>query len=108
MKPNWQSHPEWFRIVAFERLAERCAQLLAKGKHVYIEGRVQTREWTDTQGAKHRVTEIVATDMLLLESQRQEEPTENTESEELVGVGTSNPAASKVKWDQMQEDDLPF
>ena len=51
---------EWHRIVAFKRLAEICGQYLAKGRQVYIEGRIQTREWEDRDGNKRYTTEIVA------------------------------------------------
>jgi single-strand DNA-binding protein len=51
---------EWHRIVAWGRTAELCAQYLAKGRTVYIEGRLQTREWENREGQKQRTTEIVA------------------------------------------------
>ena len=57
---------EWHRIVAFGRLGEICGEYLAKGKQVYIEGRLQTREWEDRDGNKRRTTEIVANIMQML------------------------------------------
>jgi single-strand DNA-binding protein len=51
---------EWHRIVAWGRTAELCAQYLAKGRTVYIEGRLQTREWENKEGQKQRTTEVVA------------------------------------------------
>ena len=57
---------EWHNIVAFGRLAEICGEYLAKGKQVYIEGRIQTREWQDRDGNKRRTTEIVANQMVML------------------------------------------
>jgi len=51
---------EWHRIVAWGRTAELCAQYLSKGRSVYIEGRLQTREWENKEGQKQRTTEIVA------------------------------------------------
>ena len=57
---------EWHRIVAFGKLGEVCGEYLAKGKQVYIEGRLQTREWQDRDGNKRRVTEIIATTMQML------------------------------------------
>jgi single-strand DNA-binding protein len=51
---------EWHRIVAWGRTGELCAQYLAKGRTVYVEGRLQTREWEDREGKKQRTTEIVA------------------------------------------------
>jgi single-strand DNA-binding protein len=55
-----QERTEWHRIVAWARTAELCAQYLSKGRSVYIEGRLQTREWEDKEGQKRRTTEIVA------------------------------------------------
>jgi single-strand DNA-binding protein len=51
---------EWHRIVAWGRTAELCAQYLAKGRTVYIEGRLQTREWENKEGQKQRTTEVIA------------------------------------------------
>ena len=58
---------EWHRIVAFGKLGEICGQYLAKGKQVYIEGRLQTRSW-DQDGVTRYTTEIVANDMQMLDS----------------------------------------
>ena len=55
-----QERTEWHRIVAWARTAELCAQYLSKGRSVYIEGRLQTREWENREGQKQRTTEIVA------------------------------------------------
>ena len=55
-----QERTEWHRIVAWGRTAELCAQYLAKGRAVYVEGRLQTREWEDREGKKQRTTEVVA------------------------------------------------
>lgn len=55
-----EERTEWHRIVAWGRTAELCTQYLAKGRTVYIEGRIQTREWEDREGKKQRTTEVVA------------------------------------------------
>ncbi len=55
-----EERTEWHRIVAWARTAELCAQYLAKGRSVYVEGRLQTREWEDKEGQKRRTTEVVA------------------------------------------------
>jgi single-strand DNA-binding protein len=65
---NWKEQTEWFRVVAWEKLAETCANKLKKGSHVFIEGRIQTREWQDKEGQKKTSTEVIATDMYLLDS----------------------------------------
>lgn len=58
---------EFHRVVAWTKLAELTSQLLHKGSRVYIEGRLQTREWLSEDGTKHSATEIVAGDFLVLD-----------------------------------------
>ena len=55
-----QERTEWHRIVVWGRVGENCAQYLSKGRTVYIEGRLQTREWEDKEGQKRKTTEINA------------------------------------------------
>ena len=59
---------EWHNIVAWDKLAETCNEYLQKGSQIYIEGRLQTRSWEDQSGQKHYKTEIVASQMIMLES----------------------------------------
>jgi single-strand DNA-binding protein len=61
---------EFHRIVAWNKLAEICAQLLKKGRKVFVEGRLQTRNWTGQDGAPRSTTEVVISDMILLDSRR--------------------------------------
>jgi single-strand DNA-binding protein len=65
---GWKQETEWFRVVAWRDLAERIAKNLTKGRRVYIEGRIQTRDWTDQQGQKRTTTEVIANDYILLDS----------------------------------------
>ncbi len=55
-----QERTEWHRIVTFGRLAEHCRDYLSKGRQVYVEGRIQTRQWEDKDKNKRYTTEIVA------------------------------------------------
>ena len=55
-----QERTEWHRITVWDKTAENCAQYLSKGRSVYVEGRLQTREWEDKEGQKRRTTEITA------------------------------------------------
>ena len=59
---------EWHRVVFFDKLAEIAGEYLKKGRSVYVEGRLQTRKWTDKDGAEKYTTEIVATEMQMLGS----------------------------------------
>jgi single-strand DNA-binding protein len=59
---------EFHKIVAWNKLGELCGQLLTKGRKVYVEGRLQTRKWTAQDGSEHATTEVVISDMVLLDS----------------------------------------
>ena len=66
---NFQERTEWHNIVAWRKLAEICGQYLKKGSKVYLEGKLQTRSWDDKNtGAKRYATEIVADDLIMLDS----------------------------------------
>jgi single-strand DNA-binding protein len=66
---NAQERTEWHNIVAWRKLAEICGEYLKKGKKVYVEGRIQTRSFDDKNtGAKRYVTEIVADNLIMLDS----------------------------------------
>ncbi len=76
---------EWFNIVAWGNLAEICKQYLTKGQQVYVEGRLQTRTWDDSEGNKHTSVEIVANEMIMLSERREAEGSgeaENIEEDE--------------------------
>ena len=62
-----QKDTQWFNIVAWEQLAEFCTRYLAKGRSVYVEGRLQTRSWDAPDGAKRYMTEVVAQEIILLD-----------------------------------------
>lgn len=66
-----RTETEWFNVVAWSTLAEICKQHLSKGRLVYIEGRLQTRQWDDPEGVKHSSTEIVANEMIMLDDRRE-------------------------------------
>ena len=61
-----QERTEWHRVIAWGKLAEICGQYLKKGGSVYVEGRLQTRQWEDRDGVKRYTTEIVAQVMQML------------------------------------------
>ncbi len=66
-----QEKTEFHNIVAWRKLAEICSQLLKKGAKVYVEGRLQTRDWTGQDGVKRYRTEIIAENVILLDRQNQ-------------------------------------
>ena len=64
---QWQDRTEWHNVVLWQRLAEIAGEYLKKGGKVYVEGRLQTRSWDDkTSGQKKYMTEVVASDLILL------------------------------------------
>lgn len=66
-----QERTEWHRVVVWGKLAELCGKYLAKGRQVYVEGRLQTRSWEDQQGQKRYTTEIVANTVQFLGGSQQ-------------------------------------
>lgn len=78
-----QERTEWHRVIAWGKLAEICGKFLAKGRQVYVEGRIQTRQWEDSQGQKRYTTEIVANTVQFLGSQQGARPDnyDNNDSE---------------------------
>ena len=65
---QWENRTEWHRVVAFGRTAEVCGEYLNKGSQIYVEGRIQTREWEDKEGNRRWTTEIVCERMQMLGS----------------------------------------
>lgn len=70
---EWQEETEWFRVVVWAQQAERAAERLRKGHKVYIEGRIQTRQWEDQSGQKRYTTELVANQVTSLERRERDE-----------------------------------
>jgi single-strand DNA-binding protein len=75
---------EWFNVVAWGNLAEICKQHLRKDHPVYVEGRLQTRGWEDTEGKKHFRTELVANEVIILTDRRAESSEEGLAEESPV------------------------
>ena len=111
---EWQEETEWFRVVVWGQQAERAAEYLRKGNKVYIEGRLQTRQWEDQTGAKRYTTELVANQVTNLERRTRDE------SDEGAPAGAARPArpapapagdgggSTGEKFDDGNFDDLPF
>lgn len=57
---EWANHTEWHDVVVFGKQAQNLAEYMTKGRQIYIEGRLQTREWTDREQNKRRTTEVIA------------------------------------------------
>ena len=91
-----QEKTEWHRIVAWGELGEICGEYLSKGKQVYIEGRLQTREWEGNDGNKKHTTEIVANNMTMLGQRGQAEGSEQQSS------------GSQSSSSDFADDDIPF
>ena len=68
-----QEKTEWHRITIYGKLAEIADEYLHKGSNVYLEGRLQTREWTDQQQVKRYTTEIIANEMQMLDGAPQQQ-----------------------------------
>jgi single-strand DNA-binding protein len=95
-----ETRTEWHRIVAFGKLGEICGEYLAKGKQIYIEGRIQTRDWEDKDGVKRYTTEIVASQMIMLGSKDSGDA--YRPSDPAAGGGPASPIQAP------EDDDIPF
>jgi single-strand DNA-binding protein len=94
---EWQSRTEWHNIQAWGPLGERCAEYLHKGSTVYVEGKIQSREWEAKDGTKKKVTEIVASQVLFLDGKQDK-----------ARPGPSDPPPRQVKPPVDDDSDIPF
>lgn len=118
---------EFHRIVAWQKLAELCSQFLVKGRKVYVEGRLATRTWQAQDGTQRNATEIVISDMILLDSRRPEEdkmegaPEEVEATEEKASIRDKSSSGQKKaeekkvdvpspeeREEEVAPDDIPF
>jgi single-strand DNA-binding protein len=63
---GWREHTEWVSVVCFGKTAENVGQYMSKGKQIYVEGRMQTREYKDKDGNNRKATEVVANQVVFL------------------------------------------
>ncbi len=110
---------EFHRVVAWNKLAELCSQLLTKGRKIYVEGRLQTRTWQGSDGNQRSTTEVVIEDMILLDS-RKLVTTEDGEVAKATSVAQPEIGSKKTKEEHPKEasapsgsedvnpDDIPF
>ena len=96
---EWQEETEWFRIVAWGPLAERTAEYLRKGRKVYVEGRLQTRQWEGQDGQKRYTTELVANTVTPLDPRpRDDGPRDETPRDEASrDAASAEPAGAPAR-----------
>lgn len=97
---EFQDVTTWFRITLWNRLAELASQYLTKGRQVYLEGRLTSREWQDKEGITRTSLEVTATDLHFIGPRGEEPP---------VGGGArSEPAVKEMPHESITDDDVPF
>ncbi|MEK7139322.1 MAG: single-stranded DNA-binding protein [Patescibacteria group bacterium] len=97
-----QEKAEFHSVVAWRKLADICGQYLHKGSKVYIEGRLQTRDWESQDGVKHYKTEIVADNMVMLDRR-------GSDGGASRPVSPPAPAASdEPVEEEIKVEDIPF
>ena len=99
---NKQEHTEWHRVVLWDRKAEIAGEYLRKGSMAFIEGRLQTRKWTDKEGQERYTTEIVGDRLQLLGGRRENDGGHDTPSQSGGGGGMD-----PVPGDEF-DDEIPF
>ena len=106
-----QEKTEWHRVTFYRKLAEIAGEYLKKGRPVYVEGRLETRKWTDKSGADRYTTEIIANEMKMLGSRSGSGSFDGPDSNENASSSSSSnkPSAAKNNggFDDM-DDDIPF
>ena len=108
-----QRRTEWHNIVAWNKLAEICGEYLTKGKQVYIEGSIRSRQWEDQSGNKRTAYEIVAREMKMLGSRADAERDSmaaTTVPTTVSGASTNereSPAEAPSS-PEITDEDLPF
>ena len=109
-----QRRTEWHTIVAWSRLAEICGEYLTKGKQVYIEGSIRSRQWEDQSGGKRTAYEIVAREMKMLGSRADSERS-SAGSGPMPVSASHGPAENEMGSDspppaspEITDEDLPF
>ncbi|MCX2780395.1 single-stranded DNA-binding protein [Microbulbifer thermotolerans] len=102
-----QERTEWHRVVFFNRLAEIAGQYLRKGSKVYIEGSLRTRKWQDQNGQDRYTTEIVASEMQMLDSRGdQQQQFQQQHNQQHSAPAPQQPAPGG--FDNSFDDDIPF
>ena len=97
-----QERTEWHRISMFGKLAEIAGQYLAKGSSVYLEGKLQTRKWTDKDGVDKYTTDIIADRMQMLGGKDQRQDQQQEQRKESQQSRQQRPPADGF------DDDIPF
>jgi single-strand DNA-binding protein len=108
-----QRRTEWHTIVAWNKLAEICGEYLTKGKQVYVEGSIRSRQWEDQAGNKRTAYEIVARDMKMLgskaDSERMAAAGMERATPERPPAPTPSPAAPEPSPEsEITDEDIPF
>ncbi len=105
---EWEDETEWFRVVLFGDRAERISQYITKGKQLYVEGRLRTRNWDDDQGVRHYRTEVIAFNVEFLDRRRDNDGGGGWDGGRSAGGGGSDWGGGSRGQAPSDVDDLPF
>jgi single-strand DNA-binding protein len=98
-----QEKTEWHRVVLWGKQAESLQEYLTKGKQIYVEGRLQTRQWDDKEGNKRYTTEIKADRITLLGGGGRGMGSTDRAGSQVAGGGMDEPPVEPIT-----DDDIPF
>lgn len=106
-----QERTEWHRVVCFNRLGEIAGEYVKKGSKLYVEGSIRTRKWKDQQGVERYTTEIVASDIQMLDS-KGSVSSDFAEMDQSAGraqpASQAKPKAAPQESFEALDDDIPF
>ncbi|HEY6293192.1 MAG TPA: single-stranded DNA-binding protein [Terriglobia bacterium] len=103
-----QRRTEWHTIVAWSKLAEICGEYLTKGKQIYIEGSIRSRQWEDQGGNKRTAYEIVAREMKMLGSRADSERNAASVTNRAPAESEASPEPSPTSAPEITDEDIPF
>jgi len=107
---------EFHRVVAWNKLAELCSQLLVKGRKIYVEGRLRTNSWQGNDGVQKSITEVVIDDMIILDSKKTLEGSAPDAGGNQFSIKSNQPVKAAAETtnteakndENINPDDIPF
>lgn len=111
---NWGDHTEWHTVVAFDKTAENCGKFLAKGRQLFVEGKIQTRKYQDQDGKDKFFTEVIANNVTFVGGGKEggmevertsSSPRSNAAPSAASAAASAGAIGETISFD---DDDIPF
>ena len=103
-----QERTEWHRVVCFNRLGEIAGEYIKKGSRVYVEGSLRTRKWQDSQGHEKYTTEIIASELQMLDAKGAISGGDYSDMDQTRAAPSVGSSKAAEPMDASLDDDIPF